>query len=288
MEELDYKRLNIALLSCSSVDFEGMSEEKEEESQQEEESLQEEEKDEGNDNPRVIRQLPNMVCRDGLTLLAGTVVLTEHEITLTNATQIRGRIDLNSPAPDQDSSSPQGINSNTKSISIPLESLESITYGTVLGRPALVFGWKDNTRSFAKARRTEFIQRAGKGKEMKENRLVNWVPVIDEAKNVLLNPSQKDDGNKEQQEQSKEEEGATANATQTATIPIDTSKLESEIVSILDKKDWKGPFQIANELRDTYGGKYDFDLVETLCKKLAKNKVIEGDKAGEFFRKAKN
>lgn len=266
-----------------------MSEGKEE--SQGEEDLQGEGKDERSNSPRIMRQLPNMVCRDGLTLLAGTLILTEQEISLTNATQIRGRIDLNSPAPDQDSSSEEmnkdkdGNKNNKRSISIPLESLESITYGTVLGRPSLVFGWKDNTRAFGKARRTEFIQRAGKGKERKEDRLVTWVPVIDEVKSALLNPpSQNDVDNGEQQQKEQEQETGA----ETVATPIDTSKLEPEIVSVLDQKDWKGPFQIANELRDRYGGKYDFDLVETICKKLAKDKVIEGDKAGEFFRKGKS
>lgn len=275
--------------SCSSVDFQAMSEGKEE--SQGEEDLQGEGKDERSNSPRIMRQLPNMVCRDGLTLLAGTLILTEQEISLTNATQIRGRIDLNSPAPDQDSSSEEmnkdkdGNKNNKRSISIPLESLESITYGTVLGRPSLVFGWKDNTRAFGKARRTEFIQRAGKGKERKEDRLVTWVPVIDEVKSALLNPpSQNDVDNGEQQQKEQEQETGA----ETVATPIDTSKLEPEIVSVLDQKDWKGPFQIANELRDRYGGKYDFDLVETICKKLAKDKVIEGDKAGEFFRKGKS
>jgi hypothetical protein len=255
------------------------------------ESQQEGDEDLGGDEirrPRIIRELPNMVCRDGLTLLGGTMVLTEQEITLANGTPIRGRIDLSSPAPDQDSSSVE-INkddkNNKKSISIPLESIESITYAMALGRPSLVFGWKDNTRAFGKARRTEFIQRAGKGKERKEDRLVTWVPVIDEVKNAFLNPSQNGDDGDGEQQTGEEKEAATE--TQTVAAPIDTTKLESEIVSVLDQKDWKGPFQIANELRDMYGGKYDFDLVETLCKKLAKDKAIEGDKAGEFFRRKK-
>jgi hypothetical protein len=252
------------------------------------EEIREEEKSKNN-RPRVVRRLPNVVCRDGLSLLGGTLILTERDITLANATQIRGRIDLNSPAPEEDSTEEQQNSKddkNKKSISIPLESIESITYGTALGRPSLGFAWKDNTRAFGKARRTDFIQRAGRGVERKEDRLVTWIAVIDDIKNGSLNPPQNDIADDDGHQQRQEEKKDTGNES-APPVPVDTSKLESEIMFVLDQKDWKGPFQIANELRDTYGGKYDFDLVETLCKKMAKNKLIEEDKVGEFFRKGK-
>lgn len=254
-----------------------------EEKQEAQQERQEKESGNNNENkPRIIRRLSNMVCKDGLVLLDGTLILTDEEISLINASQIRGRVDLNSPAPNQDVSD----NETKKAIVIPIESVESMTYETVYGRPSLLLKWNDNTRAFGKTRKTQFIQRGG-GKEMRrEERLVTWIPIIDETKNPAINPPRSEEQQQGQIQVEKGEEEQEEEATTTA--PVDTSKLESQILGVLNQKEWKGPFQIAEELRDAYGGKYDFDLVETLCKKLAKNKLIEEDKVGEFFTRAKN
>jgi hypothetical protein len=217
---------------------------------------------------RVIRRLPNVICRNGLVLLEGTLVMTPEEINLINAHPFTDK-NADKIRKDEASEKVESVvetRSDEKTmvaVSVPLYYIESITYETALGRPSLLLKWSDNTKSFGKARKTQFIQ---KNEGTKEERIVNWIPLIDEARGSVITS-----------------EVSEANPTP---LTQESEHLKNEILAVLNKKDWKGSFQIANELRDKYGSKYDFDLIEELCNQLVKEKLVDVDAVGGFFRKS--
>jgi hypothetical protein len=223
--------------------------------------------------PRQIKRLPNVLCRNGLVLFEGTLVLTPKNINLINAHPANVRKDAKLPeSKSQDEEASETVTDNrpeTKekpmaALSIPLPSIESMTYEMTLGQPSLLLKWNDDKRSFGKSRKTQFIQRE---EGSKDDRIVNWIPIIDEMSIPAT---------------------ASAQPINEETAPITPSEqLEPKILEVLNEREWKGSFQIATELRDKYGSKCDFDQVETLCIQLAKKKLVEEDKVGGFFKKAK-
>jgi hypothetical protein len=236
--------------------------------------------------PHIIRQLPDVICKNGLTLLEGRLILTDQEISLINAQPIRDRVDPNSLGAEESSDgADKGADEIAKAderskdenvqpaISIPLDSIESMTYETPRGRlsSSLLVKWLDDSGSFSRTRKSQFIQ---KGKSAtQEERIVTWIQIIDEAKDARMTFHAKQADSEKEQE---EEQSAS-----------DSERLESEILGVLDQKEWKGSFQIASELRDRYGPNYDFDQVETICKRLARKKLVDEDKIGGLFRKSK-
>jgi hypothetical protein len=229
-------------------------------------------------NPHAIRKLSNVICKSGLILIEGTLILTGKELSLINAKPFRGRVDASSPG-DENKPSAKGSEQNNDeqskeqnaqpAISIPLKSIQSLTYETPRGRSSsLVVKWLDERSSLGRTKKSEFIPRLEL--EAKEKKLGTWIPIIDEAKNAGITLERSDSEGEEETQES---------------IP-NPEQLESKILDLLDQKEWKGSFQIAAELREKFHSKYDFDQVETVCKRLAQKKLVAEDKIGGFFRKA--
>ena len=229
-------------------------------------------KEDAKSEPHAIKRLSNVLSRNGLSLSEGTLVLTQESINLINAHAASERIspktaeDKSKDAEDSETPSKKSTTREKTmvALSIPLGSIQSMTYEMALGKPSLLLKWNDDRKSFGKARTTQFIQKEA---ENKEDRLVNWIPIIDEMK---LSTSSAVEQAHEQIESAPQSE-----------------QLESEILGVLSEREWKGPFQIVTEMRDRYESKRDFDQVEIACKQLAKKKLVEEDKAGEFFRKTR-
>lgn len=230
-------------------------------------------KEDAKSEQHAIKRLSNVLSRNGLSLSEGTLVLTQESINLINAHAASERIspkaadDKSKQAEDSETLPSKKSTTNEKTmvaLSIPLGSIQSMTYEMALGKPSLLLKWNDDRKSFGKARTTQFIQKEA---ENKEDRLVNWIPIIDEMK---LSTSSAVEQAHEQIESAPQSE-----------------QLESEILGVLSEREWKGPFQIVTEMRDRYGSKRDFDRVEIACRQLVKKKLVEEDKAGEFFRKAR-
>ena len=231
--------------------------------------------------PAIMRQLSHVICKNGLILLEGTLVLTKDELKLINVRQVRERIEEEKKLKGTKSGDQLETGNSSPDISIPTGAIESITYEIALGRPSLLLKWQDETRSFGRTRKTQFIQR--NDEKNKQQQIVYWIPILVDAKNKEAISedigSETESGEVVHEQNHSRAEEKTAN--------IDVKQLESEIIAVLSIKDWKGPFQIASELREVYGKNYDFDQIEGLCKSLAKKKLIEADKVGEFFRKPK-
>jgi lipoate-protein ligase A len=57
------------------------------------------------------------------------------------------------------------------------------------------------------------------------------------------------------------------------------------VLDELGDNQWKGFFQISKDLREKYDISVDPDKLEGICQEMVKEKVLEQDKYGAFFRK---
>jgi len=243
---------------------------------------------EGSSRAPIIKELSNVICKMGLVVLEGSLVLTPNEIKMVSDS---GATDdetttskaVNNKKKEKNSSKQQHQRNFSTAISIPLESIESMTYEVALGRPSLSIKWTDSRKTFGRGTKTQFLQK--RDDLPREEKIVNWIPIIDAARfldETTGFPSAESAATTK--EAVTEEEVLTTSST---TIE-DFQELETQLLQTLDDRDWKGSFQIAKELKENYGSKCDFDQVESLCKDLAKKKLIEEDSMGGFFRKIKN
>lgn len=227
-------------------------------------------------------------------MVEGTLILTKNKMELVDATQIRGRIDARYLEGDKSSSASReesGIGGSLTqrggeapaAISIPLESIASMTFELAFGKPSLFLKWNESGRTFGRTRKIQFIQR---GKSFPSGRrLSSWIPLIDEltSKNETTNFEEE----KENELVIESEGTPVAFNSRRTTGPreIDSKKLEEELLGVLDQKEWKGLFQILKDIRDQYGSDYDFDDIEAICRKLTQRNVLLQDVAGDFYKK---
>jgi hypothetical protein len=225
-------------------------------------------------NPSPVKQL-DVVCKSGVLFLEGNLLLTANEIKFVSAGKRDSRLNPDSGSSqyktsERGSSNGSSNDARQPTISIPISSIDSVTYEVTQGKTSVSLKWHDDDRrAFGKSNKIQFIQ---KGVPKRENRLASWIPIIEDSLNNTGSlPSSSID------KETAEKEDTRA---------MDSPELEKEILNVLDKKDWKGLFQIVGELRDKSKSNYDFDLVEHACQKLAKENRIKED-AG-FYRKNLN
>lgn len=212
------------------------------------------------DHSEVIKQLSDAVFRSGLLLIDGTLKLTKSDISFyARPTPSKDKKKTNDDAEEKGAVAEQLV------LSIPLQSIESMTYEFVLGKPSLSLKWKDNTKSFGRSNKSQFIQN---GIASRDDRIATWIAVIDrEAFYRDSAPASESDALKVKKH-------------------VDMGKERTDILDVLNQKDWKGLFQVVAELKQKKGADYDFDEVEEMCQKLVAEKLLVEDKVGGFFKKA--
>lgn len=197
-----------------------------------------------------VRTMINVVMKNGRSLKEGSLILTNKRLAF-----VTGKVNL----ADKDiSSTLQGGNVSE----IPLDNVAAVTGNRGILRPSLIVLWH-NQPGDQNTTRTEFIQNY-KPKNLEEvrNGINEWAPLIEE--NAIPN-----------------EEGSNLESES----KVSEKELRGRVLDELGDMQWKGFFQISKELREKYDISVDPDSLENVCHELAKEKLIEEDKYGAFFRK---
>ena len=128
--------------------------------------------------------------------------------------------------------------------------------------PSLSVSWHDDETN--QTTRAEFIQKT-KSTDPYATNVNDWAQLIEDTSKTKI---------REIQSQSSKEYG------------VDKNTLEAKVLAVLEEMQWKGLFQIEKELaqKDFEETNFDFEEIESACKKLVEQKLIERDETGEFYR----
>jgi hypothetical protein len=138
---------------------------------------------------------------------------------------------------------------------IPIDSIDSVSGQRGLLRTSLIVDWH-NPPGSPSTTRTEFLQRS---RPPNQRAINEWIPLIE-----------------------KEVRGEIEVETKGLT---DLSELESRVLDSFTSIHWIGYFQLERELEEKYETSIDPDDLDTVLAKLVREKILEKEKVGEFFRK---
>jgi len=193
----------------------------------------------------VLESQPAVMSRSPKGTLQGTLILT------------RKRIALVSPVDAQKLSSELDPILRKAPLVIPIDSVDSVSGQRGILRTSLVIDWH-NPPGSASTIRTEFLQRA-RPPSAKEKALNEWAPLIE--KQVWGEPAEESSGS------------------------TDLNELESRVLEMFTTPGWVGYFQLSRELEEKYETSLDPDDLDKVLEKLVREKILEKEKIGEFFRK---
>jgi hypothetical protein len=143
-------------------------------------------------------------------------------------------------------------------IVIPIDSVDSVSGQRGILRISLIVDWH-NPPGSAVTTKTEFIQRS---RAPNQKAINDWIPLIE---NQVWGESK--------------EEGFG---------PTDLSELETRVLDAFTGNGWVGYFQLSRELGEKYQTSIDPDDLDNVLAKLVKEKKLEKEKVGEFFRKIRS
>lgn len=205
-------------------------------------------------NEATLKTMDGIIIKNGRNVQEGALLLTSRRLLFARGESIKGDSDL------------QRILHNPEAFSIPLEQVASVSGNRGFLRPSLKVVWR-NAPADQSTTKTEFMQKNGpRNLDDAKNAISEWGPIIERAAVSDVDPA----------------EFQTNSATEPA---IDETELRTRVLEELDDKQWKGFFQIERDLREKYGDSIDPDALESCCSKLVKEKLVEQDKHGEFFKK---
>lgn len=139
---------------------------------------------------------------------------------------------------------------------IPIDSVDSVSGQRGILRTSLVVDWH-SPKGGASTTKTEFIQRS---RPPNQKAISDWIPLI------------------ENQVWGESKEGQVSS-------PTDLSELETRVLETFTSNGWVGYFQLTRELEEKYQTDIDPDDLDNVLAKLVKEKKVEKEKVGEFFRK---
>ena len=203
----------------------------------------------------LLKRQDNVIFRNNRSIQEGILLLTTKRLAFISTNSIKEEDKV------------QDFLQNPSAFSIPLDQIANASGNRGLLRPSLKVSWHPQPGDPASTK-VEFVQKsAPRTLDDVKNAVSEWVTTIDQAaRNEIVPP--------ELQE------------TEVPTAPtINEGELRGRVLEDLDDKQWKGFFQISRDLDDKYGMNVDPDALENLCNKLVKEKLIEQDKHGEFFKK---
>ncbi len=208
-------------------------------------------------NESLLKRQDDVIFRNNRSVQEGVLLLTSKRLVFTSGKSIKGDEDL------------QGILQDRDVYAIPLEQIANVSGNRGVLRPSLKVAWHPHPGD-PSATKVEFVQKS-RPRTLDDVRsaISEWVPTIDQAaKNEIVLP-----------------ELQTESPAAPAQPQMNESELRSRVLEDLKDGQWKGFFQISRDLDDKYGTSVDPDALESLCNKLVKEKLIEQDKHGEFFRR---
>jgi hypothetical protein len=140
-------------------------------------------------------------------------------------------------------------------IVIPVDSVAAVSGQRGILRTSLVIDWH-NPPGSATVTKTEFLQRS---RPPNQKAINDWIPSIE---NQVWGESK--------------EEGFG---------PTDLTELETRVLEAFTGTGWVGYFQLSRELGEKYQTSIDPDDLDNVLAKLVREKKLEKEKVGEFFRK---
>jgi hypothetical protein len=202
----------------------------------------------------MVRSQDNVIRKTGKTVQEGTLLLTNRRLVFATGNSVQ-------------ESDVKKILQDRNVFAIPLDQIANVSGNRGLLRPSLNVMWHDPPGD-PSLTKTEFLQKYRPANiDDLRNAINEWGPLIERA-------ATSDIGEEVQSEKPKIE------------VPkIDDDQLKSRVLEELGDKQWKGFFQIERDLDEKYGTSTDPDALESCLTKLVKEKLLEQDKHGEFFRR---
>jgi hypothetical protein len=198
-----------------------------------------------------LRTKEHIICKNSVGLLEGTLFLTYRRLVFVPGQEFEEGEDF------------QKLIEKSDVISIPLDQIVTVLGNRGILKQSLNVVWHDppNTPSTTK---TDFHQKnRPRNMEEAQNAINEWVSQIEAA----ALPEGK------------------AELTTLEDSSLKWDQLDTKVLQSLGDMNWKGFFQLERQLEETYGGNLDPDELESCCARLVKEKLIEQDKFGAFFKK---
>ncbi len=213
----------------------------------------------GNQDQRVLKKAEGVICKSSLVILEGTLSLTDNRLIFDLGDEpIDSKMD---DAEEINESKNEENKGDDYRLSIPLESIISVRGKKGIVRPSLFVVWRKSPtdQKFF----TEFIQKSKA--DRKEDNINEWQFAIEEAS---------------------ESKNSTLQQRNLSQYNFYNSSLEAKILAILDDSEWTGTFQIKSELEKRYDEDWGIEEIDSSCKKLIVQRLIEQEENGDFFRKS--
>jgi hypothetical protein len=183
-------------------------------------------------------------------IVQGTLVLTNKRLALVNSSEIDNK-SVGFASVDRALGKSQ--------FNIPFETIDSVSGQKGILRTTLVVIWRDPSAN-SSTTRTEFIQRYRSPSPSSSQMAINeWIPLI--------------------------EREALGESGQDSFGSTDLTELEARVVEAIGDANWIGFFQLERELEGKYEKSIDPDDLDSVLAKLVRDKVLEQDKVGEFYKK---
>lgn len=201
----------------------------------------------------VLKGMDSVVCRNSRSVQEGALVLTNRRLAFVQNETLG------------DDSGAQKILQKRDLFSIPLNQVVTVSGNRGIIRPSIKVVWH-SLPGDPTSTKTEFTQKNGpRSLEEARNGIDQWVQLIEKA------------ATSDEVEPPKMNEGLEPN--------VDSGELKLHVLEELEDMQWKGFFQIEKDIEEKYGGSINPDSLEATCDRLVKEKLIEQDKYGHFFRK---
>lgn len=226
---------------------------------------------------RILKDTQGVVFKRSLISLQGSLVLTNKRLLFIVGDRWKrddglpplmstSLSDMGTNQSDKEDSSSNDIPDNTNNFSIPLDRVESTVGRKGILKNTLFVRIRDQVTD--ELTTLEFNARVRPPSLEDPGNIDNWASWIEKAQTSTPEEFENTYGEKSTQPSGYFREG-----------------LDHMIMDLLDDEEWKGLFQMGEELSLRYNESIDVDEIESACKALVKQKLVEEDDMGEFFRK---
>jgi hypothetical protein len=202
----------------------------------------------------LLKKQDNVIFRKNRSVQEGALLLTNRRLVFAAGKSVRGDNDAQSILHERDT------------YAIPLDQIANVSGNRGILRPSLKVAWHEQAGDVATTK-LEFVQKNGpRTLDDVKNAISEWVPIIDQAARSEIELPE----------------------LQVESHPqpvVNEGELRSHVLEELGDMQWKGFFQMSRDLQEKYGTSVDPDALENICNKLVKEKLVEQDKHGEFFKK---
>jgi hypothetical protein len=218
------------------------------------------------DGNEILREDRGVMYKSYLVIVEGMLTLTEKNLLfvterVTDSSEVdHDPMELGNDYSGTDASA-EVLTDNGYDLSIPLNDIVSIAVGESLVNPSLKVAWHyDNPDEII---RVEFVQNA-KPANRSEETINLWVREIEDQRLIRISE------------------------TQNERSPFNSfymNNLERRILDLLGDGQWKGLAQMTRQLEEGPGESLDIDQVESVCKNLVAQELVEQEEGSDFFRK---